>query len=300
MNWILEALASAVFLGLYDICKKRSLVGNAVFPVLFLSVCCGAALWLPWVIWSSVGGADSLPLDLLQVDALGWRDHLFLFAKALIVGSSWIFSYFALKHLPVSVASGIRATGPLWTLGGAILLFAERPNGQQWAGIAVTLVSFIALSLAGQREGLIFHRNRWVLYMMLGTLAGAASGLYDKHLLGVLGYSASTVQAWFTLYMVVVIAPFAWGWLRRWWPRGAFEWRWSIPLIGVALLIADYSYFTALGDPEALVSIVSCLRRGSVLITFIAGYFLFQERNYRRKTPAVLGILAGILLIVLS
>lgn len=300
MDWVLLALASAVFLGLYDVFKKQSLNGNAVFPVLFLSVCCGAALWLPWVVVSAVWGIEAAPLGMLEVDPLGWVDHLRMMGKACIVGSSWVFSYFALKNLPVSVASGIRATGPVWTLAGAIVLFAERPNGQQWLGIAVTLVSFVALSLAGRREGLVFHRNRWVLYMILGTLAGAGSGLYDKHLLGTLGYRASTVQAWFTLYMVVVIAPFAWGWLRRWWPRGEFEWRWTIPAIGVALLVADYAYFTALRDEAALVSIVSCLRRGSVLITFVAGYFVFRERNYWAKTPAVLGLLAGIALIVLS
>lgn len=300
MNWVFLALLSSAFLGFYDIFKKQSVNGNAVIPVLFFSVLCGAVLWVPWVIVSAVGGVDAVPLEMLEVDRLGFIDHARLFAKSTIVALSWIFSYFALKHLPISLAGGIRATGPFWTLFGAVLLFGERPSGQQWAGIVLTLVSFVALSFAGRKEGFVFHKNRWVLFMVLATLAGTVSGLYDKYLMGTVGYRASTVQAWFSIYMVVVFAPVAWGWLKRWWPRAEFEWRWTIPLITVCLLIADYAYFEALRNEDAMISIVSCLRRGGVLVTFVAGYVVFKERNYRRKAPCVLGILAGIVLIVVS
>lgn len=300
MNWVFEALASAAFLGIYDIFKKRSVVGNAVIPTLFLSVCCGAILWIPWVLLSALAGPDTAPLPILVVDPLTLADHGRLFLKSVIVAISWALSYFALKHLPVSVAGSIRATGPFWVLFGAILLFAERPNLQQWSGILVTLGSFVALSFAGRREGLVFHRSGSVFLMLGATLAGAASGLYDKHLMGTLGYRASTVQAWFSIYLIVVFLPLVFGWWRRWWERSAFEWRWSIPLIGVSLIIADYLYFQALRDEQAMISIVSCLRRGGVLVTFVAGYLYFGERNYRAKTPCVLGILLGIALIVLA
>ena len=233
-------------LGLYDVFKKRSVHGNAVIPTLFLSVCCGAALWAPWVIMGLLKGPNAAPLEMLQVEAIGWVDHGRLILKSSIVAVSWTLSYFALKHLPVSVAGGIRATGPFWTLLGAVVLFAERPNGQQWAGIVVTLGSFVALSFAGRREGLVFHKDRWIFCMVGATLAGTVSGLYDKYLMGTIGYQASTVQAWFSIYLVVVFLPMMIGWWRRWWPRGAFEWRWSIPLIGISLLIADYLYFQAL------------------------------------------------------
>lgn len=300
MSWVYEAVASAFFLGLYDVFKKQSVQGNAVIPTLFLSVCCGAAIWAPWVLWSSVAGMERAPLLMLQVDRLDWVDHGRLLLKSAVVAVSWVFSYFALKHLPVSVAGSIRATGPFWTLLGAIVLFAERPDGLQWLGIALTLSSFVALSFAGRREGLVFHRNRWVFFMVGATLAGTASGLYDKHLMGTLGYRASTVQAWFSIYLVVVLLPVVVGWWRRWWPRGDFQWRGSIPLIGISLLVADYLYFEALRQEGAMISVVSCLRRGGVLVSFAAGYLLFKERNYRAKTPCVLGILAGVVLIVLS
>lgn len=297
MNWVYEAVASALLLGIYDVFKKHSVNGNAVIPTLFFSVLTGAVLWTPWVIWSAWG---EVPYALLQVEDLGYVDHLRLLLKSSVVSVSWVLAYFALKHLPVSLAGGIRATGPFWTLLAALVIYAERPSGMQWVGIAVTLASFAALSLAGRKEGFVFHRNRWVLFMVGATLAGTVSGLYDKYLMGTVGYRASTVQAWFSIYLVAVMAPIMFGWWKRCWPRGEFYWRWTIPMIGVSLLLADYLYFEALRDEGAMISVVSCLRRGGVLVSFAAGYILFKERNYRAKTPCIIGILVGVVLIVLA
>ena len=52
------------------------------------------------------------------------------------------------------------------------------------------------------------HRNKWIGCMMVATLLGACSALYDKYLLQVIGLPVATVQAWFSLYLVVVLLPF--------------------------------------------------------------------------------------------
>lgn len=294
MTWILLSLISAVLLGIYDLAKKHAVEGNAVLPVLFFSNVASA------LVWGSLMAGESFLPDSLQVSTLSGTEHLLLLAKAALVGTSWIFAYFALKHLPVSLAGPIRATGPVWTLLGAITLFGERPSNQQWIGIAVTLVGFFALSLAGRKEGIHFHRNRWVGFIVLATLMGACSGLYDKFLLGSGRFSPATVQAWFSIYLTLFFAPLAYGWLRRWWPRATFQWRWSIPCIGLLLLGADFAYFTALSDSDALISVVSSLRRGSVVVAFAGGILLFGERNPRVKLPGVLGVLAGIWIVVMG
>ena len=298
MPWILASLISAFFLGCYDLNKKHAISGNAVFPVLFLSALVGASIWTSLLALQSLA-PESCPPWLL-VEQLTWQQHLLLLAKAGIVSCSWVFSYFGEKHLPISIASPIRATGPLWTIFGAVMILAERPSGLECLGIATTLISFIGLSMAGQKEGIHFHKNPWVWRLIVGTILGACSGLYDKYLLGGLHLKASTVQAWFSIYLVPVLFPFALGWKLRWWPRKEFQWRWSIPFIAICLLIADFVYFGALRNPEALVSIVSSLRRGSTLVAFAGGILLFGEHNGARKLPAVLGILAGIILTILG
>ncbi len=80
-------------------------------------------------------------------------------------------------------------------------------------------------------------------------------------------------------------------------PPPVFQWRWSIPLIAVFLLFADYMYFYALSIPDSMISIISVLRRGGVLVAFTLGAVLFKEKNIKRKGIYLLGILIGILII---
>ena len=298
MNWIALSLLSAFFLGLYDLCKKHAVHDNAVLMVLFWSTSCGALVWGGLMVVEGLAPGH-LPAD-LRTTPLDLRGHGLMFVKALIVAASWICGYFALKHLPVSFGSPIRASGPLWTWLGAVILLAERPTWMESLGILLTLGSFFGLSVAGRHEGIHFHKDKWVWMMVAATLLGSASGLWDKYLLGRSGYTAATVQAWFSVYLVVLFLPLAVGWKRRWWPRHEFHWRWSIPLIAASLLLADYIYFSALRDPQALVSLVSSLRRGSTLASFAGGIWLFREPNGLRKLPAVLGILAGMVITMLG
>ncbi len=233
-------------------------------------------------------------------EALTPAQHGLVFLKSMIVALSWAFTYFGIKHLPLSLAAPIRATGPLWTLGGALLVLGERPTWLENAGILLTLASFYGLSVAGRSESVHFHRNKWVGCMIAGTLCGAVSGLYDKFLLGRVGLSAAAVQAWFTLYLPVVLLPLFAGWWRRWWPRNEFHWRWSIPFIAATLLVADYVYFDALRNPAALVAVVSSLRRGGTLVAFAGSIWLFREVRGGAKLSAVLGIVLGITLTILG
>ena len=240
-----------------------------------------------------------LPASLVTTP-LSFGQHLQLVLKSGIVAASWVFTYFALKHLPLSLGSPIRATSPLWTLVGALVILGERPSGLELLGILTTLASFIGLSVAGAREGVHFHRNKWVAFIVAGTILGAASSLYDKYLLGRVGYTVPTVQAWFSIYLVMFFIPLVLGWKRHWWQRNPFAWRWSIPFIAITLLVADYLYFGALRQPAGLVSVVMSVRRGSTLVGFAGGLFFFGEKHGRQKLPAVLGILLGIALAVMG
>jgi len=298
MNWIAASLLSALFLGVYELCTKHAVRGNSVVPVLFFSTLTGAVVWL---ILLAVQGIHpgTLPPSLVT-DSLTWTQHLQLVIKSMIVASSWVFTYLALKHLPLSLGSPIRATSPLWTLVGAVLILGERPTLLESLGVVTTLVSFIGLSVVGQREGIHFHRDKWVWYLVVGTLLGAVSSLYDKYLFGRLHFRVPTVQAWFSIYLCLLFLPFVIGWQGRWWQRGQFHWRWSIPGIALSLLVADYIYFSALHNPASLVSVVMSLRRGSTLVGFAGGLLFFGERHGWQKLPAVLGILAGIFLTLLG
>ncbi len=299
MSWLYLGVVSGLLIGVYDLFKKGSVTGNAVFPVLLLSNLTAALVWAPLMV---VSGAAPQWLTGTEffVDSLTLEEHGLLFLKSAIVGTSWLFGYFAVKHLPITIIGNFRAIGPIFTILGAFLFFAETPDRQQSLGIALTLGFFIALSVVGKREGIHFGINRWVWLGFTGVLLGASSGLYDRYLLAHYGFSPATVQAWFSVYLFLFMLPPAVGWLRGWWARSTFHWRWSIPLTGLTLLLADFFYFRALAEPDAMVSIVACLRRGSILVTFLAGTLIFREKQFLSKLPCVLGILAGIVLILTS
>lgn len=297
MTWLYLAVLSGLLLGVYDLFKKGSVTANAVFPVLLISNLTAALVWSPLVLLSNSNPEWLVSTD-LRVDSLSWIEHGMLFLKSAIVGSSWLFGYFAVKHLPISIAGNFRAIGPILTIVGAFILFAETPNRQQLFGIALTLGFFFALSVVSKREGILFQSNRWIWLGLIGVALGATSGLYDRYLLVNYGLSPSTVQAWFSIYLFLFMLPPAYGWLKGWWTHSQFHWRWSIPLTGLTLIVADYFYFRALAEPDAMVSIVACLRRGSVLVTFFAGTLIFREKQFLSKLPCILGILLGIVLIL--
>ena len=298
MHWIAASLISALFLGCYDLCTKHAVRDNAVLPVLFLANVISASVWLVLMTATAIRPA-AMPA-VLTVSSLNFTQHLQLLLKSTIVAASWVCTYFAVKHLPVSLAAPVRATTTMWTLIGAVALLGERPSWLEGVGIAITLGSFVALSFVGAREGVHFHRDKWIWFLVLGTLFGAVSGLYDKFLLARAGFSVATVQSWFSIYLALLFLPLALGWKLRWWPRHVFHWRWSIVFVSFALLVADFVYFSALREPGALISLVASLRRGSLLVAFAGGLFFFGEKNGRQKLPAVIGVLIGIVLTVVG
>ena len=299
MTWMLLSICSAVFLGFYEIAKKASLKENAVPPVLFFNVLTAAGLWLPLILFSQFV-PDGIPAGFLRVELLTSTGHVLLFLKSLIAGSSWIFASFALKHLPMSIAAPIRASSPFWTITIAVLFLSERPDSWQWVGISIILISFYVFSLVGRKEGIHFHRNRWVGFMVIATLLGACSALYDKYLLQNCQMHAATVQAWFSVYLVLVMTPLVTHWYLKGRVATPFHWRWSIPMIAILLLISDFLYFTAIGIPGGLISVISPLRRTSIVIAFIAGIRIYGEKNPIPKGICIMSMMVGVYILSLS
>ena len=296
--WAFAGLLSALFLGIYDIFKKTSLNGNAVMPVLFFSTLTSTVIFLPVVIGSSFFPETFSSIGLFSPQ-LNFVQHLQVLLKSVIVVSSWILAFFAMKHLPVTVFSPIRATGPFWTLIGALLIFHEKLNLLQWIGVLLTLLFFFLFSTTGKKEGIEYRSNKWIWFIVGGTLLGAVSGLYDKFIISRIDRIA--VQAWFSFYQVIILLPV----LAIFWFPGRkkttrFKWRWAIPAIGLTLVIADFLYFYALSCEGSMISVIAALRRVSVLVTFSFGAFMPGEVNLKQKGLYLLGILAGTLLITLG
>lgn len=286
--WLILAFVSATFLGFYDTSKKASLKDNAVLPVLLLNTIFSTIIFSPFLL-------DYLG-DFGWFSHISWLDastvfadtnsmltaHLMVILKAFIVLSSWICGYFGLKHLPLTIVGPINATRPVLVLLGALLFFGERLNLCQWVGVVLSLSSIFLMSKAGKKEDIDFKSNRWIWCVAGATLLGAVSGLYDKFIMKSL--NPMFVQSWFNFYQMIIMAvicAFLWYPHRR--QTTPFRWSWAIPLISIFICIADFAYFTSLSDPDSMISVVSLVRRSSVIISFICGVIIFKERNIKAK-----------------
>src|SRR5574344_546546 len=267
--WLLLAFLSATLLGFYDVFKKHSLSGNAVIPVLFLNTLFSSLIFLPFILVSYLS-PSLLDQTMFFVPTVGWEVQKYIVLKSFIVLSSWILGYFGMKHLPITIVGPINATRPVMVLVGAMIIFAERLNVYQWIGVVLSIVSLFMLSRSSKREGVDFRHNVWILCIAAAAVVGAASGLYDRYIMREL--DAVFVQGWCNVYqcalmlvVVLVTLRFNAHSIRK------FHWSWAIPAISVLISIADFAYFSALSQQDAMISVVSMIRRGSVVVSFACG-----------------------------
>ena len=303
--WLAFAFLSAALLGFYDVFKKQSLKNNAVIPVLFLNTLFCSLIFLPCIILSACG-SPLMEGSIFHVPQVGWEAHKYIVLKSCIVLSSWLLGYFGIKHLPITLVGPINATRPVMVLIGAMLVFGERLNLYQWIGVLLAIFSFFLLSRSGKKEGIDFKRNRWVFAIVGAAVLGAVSGLYDKYLMapvtdGGIGLDRMAVQSWYNIYQCFMMGAML---LLLWYPKRKettpFHWHWAIIFISLFLSAADFVYFYALSLDDAMISIVSMIRRGSVIVSFLFGAMVFREKNLKSKALDLLLILIGMVFLYLG
>lgn len=288
--WLPPVLGSAIGLGFYDLCKKHAVDRNSVMHVLFFATLCGSAFYVLATL--ATGSLD---------DAVCTRSQFALIVlKSLLVASSWTCVYYAMRDLPISIAAPIRASSPLWTFLGGLLLFHEVPTLPQGIAMLLIFTGYYLFSVFGKLEGISFLRTRAMHLIILGTLLGAASALYDKYLLNSVKIPPRTVQFWFSVDLVLILGDALLIRTVCFGKKHRFVWRWSIPLTGVLLIVADYLYFYALSLPDIHISIVSLVRRCSCIVSFVAGAWYFRDVHVKKKACALALILLGVVILALA
>ena len=300
--WLSFAFLSAVLLGFYDSCKKQALGGNAVIPVLFLNTLFCSLIFVPFIVLSYC--SPVLDDSIFKVaDYGGWAVQKWILLKSVIVLSSWTLGYYGMKHLPLTIVGPINATRPVLVLLGAMLIFGEKLNCLQWTGVLLAVVSFFMLSRSGKKEGIDFEHNVWIYAVVGAAILGAVSGLYDKFLMNPNGLALDkmAVQSWYNIYqcgMMGVMMMLIWYPNRR--KTTPFRWKWSIIFISIFLSVADFVYLYALSMPGAMISIVSMVRRGSVIVSFLFAAIVFKEKNLRSKVLDLALVLLGMVFLYLG
>ena len=308
MTWVILAFVSAICLGFYDISKKVALRDGSVVDVLTASILISSCILLIPLLLSRFA-PSMMAGTAFYVPTLDLRGHLLTVLKSVIVLSSWLCAYLALKHLPISVVSPWQATRPMWTLIGAMLIFGERLNPWQWTGVLLAIGSIFLFQLSSfdfrlstlSRPRL---RSNYYIALALAIIIGAGSGLYDKYIMRL--YDHNAVQVYYTLYQAVMMTLFCYIHHRRHPssvtrnPSPLSPFRGSggflpIALISIFLVISDNVYMLALQDPDSMIAVVSTIRRGGTVIGFAYGLIFLKEKDPYKKVLCMLGILAGLI-----
>ena len=287
-EWFLPILLSAAVLGVYDIAKKHAVSGNSVMPVLFLSTASGCAAVLGFTVCTGSFNA---------VFALSGIQLVLIMLKSLLVSASWVCVYYAMRDLPISIASPVRASAPLWTFFGSLILYNEIPTLIQGAGMLLIFGGYYAFAVIGKLEGFTL-KHKGMILIFAGTLLGAASALYDKFLLNRLGIPFAPLQFHFSLDLTIILGT-AFLIRKKCFSSGIpFTWKWSIILTGVLLSMADFLYFYALTVPDVKISLLSLIRRSGCIVSFSFGAWCFRDKRLKSKAAALAMILAGVFLLL--
>ena len=278
--WLWMSVCSAILLGVYDVVKKQSLKRNGVLYVLLGATALTALFLCPFL------------------EAGAPKDHLALVFKAVLVTASWVSGLLGMKYLPITTVSTIKASRPVFVVAFSIILFGEKLNIWQWGGVVLVIAALYLLSVSSRKEGIKFTSNKGVACMAISVLAGATSALYDKHILGYMG--PLFVQSWTNVYITVLLAICIIVKALKDGPekRERFSWDWRLLVIAVLITASDMLYFFSLKDEGAMLSIISMLRRCSVVITFVLGAILFKEKRIKDKAIDLAILMAGLALLL--
>ena len=277
--WIWMALASAVLLGVYDVAKKAALKRNGIYGILLVATGLSALFVSPFLTMGT------------------GLDHIRLLFKAVLVTASWVSGMIALQLLPITTVSTFKTSRPMFVVIFSIILFGERLSWMQWCGVAAVLLALWLLSVSSEREGISFKGNKGFWALLVSVFTGVASALWDKHIMA--GMQPLFVQSWTNIYITLMLAAIIL--IRR--SRGVsepFRWDWTILFIAVFITAADMLYFFSLKADGSLLSVISLIRRCSVIVTFALGAIIFKEKRIAQKAGVLLLMLAGVVLLMIS
>ena len=281
--WLWLALLSAFLLGFYDIAKKKALSKNGPLEIL-LSVTAISTLLLSPCFFLYSGP---------------WEHHLMLMGKAVLVSASWVSGMIALDLLPITTVSTLKASRPFIVLLLSILIYRERLSPLQYLGVVLALVAVILITRAGKSGNRAADRRGYIA-IAISILSGVTSALYDKHIMA--SMEPLFVQSRTNLYITLLLA--IWVLVKRVREspdsvRG-FRWDWWLPVTALLITGADMAYFFALGQEGSLLSVISIMRRASVIVTFVFGVIIFKEKKLGGKFAALGFLVAALVCLMLG
>ena len=298
MWWMLLVLFYGVLKGVREIVKKMALKKNGVIEVLFFYTFLAFLFVLPLA--QDAGG-------------LYGTDYLWIALKSFFVFLAWIFSFKAIKKMPISLYGVLDLSRVLFsTLLGVVVLDETlgfmKTFGLLFVSSGLLLLKYRPPFLKSKEEiGLQENSNAeqiektsdnvktiYIVFAFLSCILNALSGLMDKILMK--DMNSSQLQFWYMLFMVIYYGIYMIATKTKLskgiWKNG---WIW---LLSILFVMADKALFIANGMAESQVTVMTLLKQSGCVVTILAGKFIFKEKNAGYKlfcaAVIVIGIVIGV------
>ncbi len=277
--WMLLVLLYGLLKGAREVVKKKCLARSSVLEVLFFYTAIGFVFLLP-----ETGEALAVDQSMLPQ----------IFLKSFIIFLAWMFSFMAIREMPVSFYGVLDLSRVLFATFLGIVVLGERLSLFQMIGLPLVLTGLFMLRLTqGKKAEKETVEAKYIVFSILSCLLNAVSGLLDKILMK--DVSSAQLQFWYMLFLVLLYGAFM---LVR---RQKINWNtlknnYWILILSIMFIIGDRALFIANQDVNSRVTIMTLIKQSSCFITILLGKLVYKEKNIGRKAMCALVILAGILI----
>lgn len=312
--WVWFVLLYGIIKGVREIVKKKALEKNATIEVLFLYTLLAFMMVLP---------------DAKNAMGMEPKFYLGVGLKSFVIFLAWIFSFRAIKKMPISLYGVLDLSRVLFATLLGVIVLQEALGAFQVIGLVLVSAGLLLLKYKPGKQfrkgakngqnGQNTHsvqqgqdaKNRQqrqsgqtaadkervdvkiVLMAFASCLFNAVSGLLDKLLMK--DISSSQLQFWYLLFLVCFYLLFI---LVTRTKIQFFQviknyWVWILSLL---IVVADRVLFLANGMDGSRVTVMTLLKQAGCVVTILAGRFLFHEKNTGHKLFCAAIIIAGIVI----
>jgi drug/metabolite transporter (DMT)-like permease len=289
MEWILFALACAVFFGLRQVLTKKVLFAEHASEFLSATCLVGFLLSLFFIPWMDF----SIPLTTWGL----------MYLKCLIFTFAWLLAVKALRHLEISFVIPLTNLTPLFILLWGVLFLGESPSAVQLGGVALVVLGAYWLQSDHNFRNLLrpwsVFRSKFAVFMMVAVFCYSICASIDRVVMrtvNVYTYLSFTLGVLAVHYMIIQFVKY--NGLKDMVDAFRKE-RSLIFVIPLLILFADMFYLKAVAIPAAMISLIIPIKRMSTLVASVIGGRMFHEHNFGFRMIGGLMMLTGVVLIVI-
>lgn len=274
--------------GIRDIAKKKALEINSVVEVLLVYTALSFLFTVPMA-----GTVTGVPT----------KEMLLIAVKSFVIFIAFLFSFYAIKKMPVSLYGVIDLSRLLFSMTLGIVVLHETLHANQMIAMVLVATGLLMLKYkpkAQRVNGTAEEKVATIIYIMAfaSTFLNAISGTLDKVLMSTGNVTSGQLQFWYTFFMLIYYGLYALV------TKAKINWKTVLKnpyvwVISILFVVADRCLFVANSYPESRVTVMTLLKQICCIVTIAGGKIIFKEKNTLQRLICALVIITGIVIAAL-